>query len=271
MAPTTPLSAPSAGGSKSAIAPCGATKCRSTRWASVACSPGVATSSMRRTVPIWQGSCSKPERAGILTAWCCLSSGYQLSNDHAAVWNECMETHKAARQTHMPWPGRNELQKATKGRYGLHSQSIQMIVHAFLANVATTRQLRKTHPQMNMKYPWRTKRFYPVSWPAQAVSRERGRVVLPMGKGPQSLVLPIDLPENSGACTLVWNNGFELHVCVETKQAEQSPGKVHATVDLGEIHLAAVTTNTEQALIVTGRGIRSLKRQRHHHVGKIAR
>jgi putative transposase len=189
----------------------------------------------------------------------------------AQVWNTCMETHKTARQTHAPWPGRNELQQATKGKYALHSQSIQMIVHAFLANVETTRQLRKTHPQMNMKYPWRTKRFYPVAWPAQAVSKEKGRVLLPMGKGRKSLVLPLDLPENSGACTLVWNNGFELHVCVETTPAQHAPGKVHATVDLGEIHLAAVTTNTEQALIVTGRGIRSLKRQRNQHVGKIAR
>ena len=34
-----------------------------------------------------------------------------------------------------------------------------------------------------MKYPWRTKRFYPVNWPAQAVSKGTGRVVLPMGKG----------------------------------------------------------------------------------------
>ena len=189
----------------------------------------------------------------------------------AQVWNACMETHKAARQTHAPWPGRHELQQVTKGKYALHSQSIQMVAHAFLANLETTRQLRKTHPQMKMKYPWRTKRFYPVAWPAQAVSKEKGRVLLPMGKGRTSLVLPLDLPENSGACSLVWNNGFELHVCVETTPAEHTPGKVQATVDLGEIHLAAVTTSTEQALIVTGRAIRSLKRQRHQQVGKMVR
>ncbi len=88
---------------------------------------------------------------------------------------------------------------------------------------------------MKMKYPWRTKRFYPVKWPAQAVSRENGRVVLPMGKGRKSIVLPIELPANSGACSLVWNNGFELHVCVEVPQAEDAPGENKATVDLGEI------------------------------------
>jgi putative transposase len=189
----------------------------------------------------------------------------------AQVWNWCMQTHKTARLSHEKWPGRKQLQQATKGQFALHSQSIQMVVHAFLANVETTRQLRKTHPQMKMKYPWRTKRFYPVAWPAQAVSKEKGRVLLPMGKGRKSLVLPLDLPEKSGACTLVWNHGFELHVCVEVPPAETAPGENHATVDLGEIHLAAVTTTTEQGLIVTGRGIRSLKRQRNKHLGQLAK
>jgi putative transposase len=190
----------------------------------------------------------------------------------AKVWNECMETHKAARMAHAQWPGRDPLQKATKGgQVALHSQSVQMVVGAFLANIKTTQELRRTHPQMRMKYPWRTKRFYPVKWPAQAVSNEHGRVVLPMGKGHPSLVLPIDLPANSGACSLVWNHGFELHVCTDRPQAEEAPGTAQATVDLGEIHLAAVTTNTGQAMIVTGRGIRSLKHQRSKQLGKIAK
>ncbi len=181
-----------------------------------------------------------------------------------------METHKQARQEHTKWPGRNELQQATKGKFALHSQSVQMVVHAFLANVATTRQLKSANSKM-MKYPWKTKRFYPAMRPAQAVCKEPGRVILPMGKGRPSLVLPIDLPAESRACTLVWNNGFELHVCVEVPQAEQAPGEVHATVDLGEIHLAAVSTNRGEAMIITGRGIRSLKRQRSQRLGKIAK
>ena len=74
-----------------------------------------------------------------------------------------------------------------------------------------------------------------------------------------------------GACTLVWNRGFELHVCLELPQAEAAPGTVQAAVDLGEIHLAAVTTTTGKALIVTGRGIRSLKRQRNRQLGQLAK
>jgi len=189
----------------------------------------------------------------------------------AQVWNRCCELHKQARITHTTWPGEAELRQATKKSYALHSQSVQMIVRAFLANIDATCQLRATHPEMRMKYPWKTKRFYPVHWPAQAVSAERGRVVLPMGRGRASIVLPLDLPENSGACTLVWNRGFELHVCIEVPQAEHAPGTNRATVDLGEIHLAAVTTNTGAALVVSGRGIRSLKRQRNMRHRKLAK
>lgn len=189
----------------------------------------------------------------------------------AKVWNLCCDLHREARQTRNTWPGQNELQRATKGRFALHSQSVQMVVHAFLANTETTRKLRATHPKMRMKYPWRTKRFYPVHWPAQAVSVERGRVVLPMGRGRPSIVLHLDLPESSGACTLVWNRGFELHVCIEEVQAEHSPGEVRATVDLGEIHLAAVTTNTGAAMVISGRGIRSLKRQRNMRHRQLAK
>ncbi len=189
----------------------------------------------------------------------------------ARVWNACMQTHQQARLGHTTWPGEQDLRDLVRGRYALHSQSIQAVVRTFVTTIATTRELRKKHPSMRMKYPWREKRFYPVSWPAQAVSKQHGRVILPMGKGHKSLVLPIDLPDTCGSCTLVWNRGFELHVCVEVPQAEESPGEAQATVDLGEIHLAAVTTNTGAALIVTGRGIRSLKRQRHQQLGTIAK
>jgi putative transposase len=189
----------------------------------------------------------------------------------AQVWNTCMQMHRQARFAHAQWPGRNALQRATKGRYALHSQSVQMVVHTFLANIETTRELRKTHPQMRMKYPWRTKQFYPVQWPAQAVHREKGRVILPMGRGNPSLILPLDLPEHSGACTLVWNRGYALHVCVDVPRAEEAPGTAEAAVDLGEIHLAAVTTSTSAALIVTGRGIRSLKRQRSRQLGQLTK
>jgi len=66
-----------------------------------------------------------------------------------------METHKLARMTHAPWPGRKELEHAAKGRFALNAQAVQQIGHAFLANIETTRTLRREHPEMRMKYPLR--------------------------------------------------------------------------------------------------------------------
>lgn len=187
----------------------------------------------------------------------------------AQVWNRCCELHKEARKAHTKWPGEKELRQATKKRFAMCAQSVQMIVRAFIANVETNHKLCQSNRKI--KYPWRTKRFYPVMWPAQAVSRERGRVVLPMGRRHPSLVLPLQLPEGSGACSLVWNYGFELHVCMGVTPAEHTPGEAQAAVDLGEIHLAAVTTNTGAALVVSGRGIRSLKQQRNKQLGRLAK
>ena len=58
----------------------------------------------------------------------------------ARVWTVCRNRHQTARQDHKPWPNRDALQKATKGRFALHSQSAQMVTHAFLAHGDTAQQ-----------------------------------------------------------------------------------------------------------------------------------
>jgi putative transposase len=144
-----------------------------------------------------------------------------------------------------------------------------MVCQAFIANIDSTRENRLQGNQMN--YPWRNKRFYPVSWAAQAVRYESGRLILPMGRGREPIVLKLRIEGAIGAVSLVWNYGFEIHVKSEAvfQKGDQTGNK--ATVDLGEINLGAVTTSDSQAAIVTGRGIRSLKRQRNIATGKIKR
>ena len=188
----------------------------------------------------------------------------------AKVWNECCELHKKCRADRTPWLNQTALQKLTKGKYELHSQSVQMVCQAFLANVDSTRANRRSGLK-NMKYPWRTKRFYPVSWAAQSVKYSSGKLILPMGRGRQSLSFKLDLDFIPGATSLVWNRGFEIHVKVEVELENQKNTGNKATIDLGEIHHSAVTTNTVQGLIVSGRGIRSLKRQRNIALAKLSR
>jgi len=188
----------------------------------------------------------------------------------AKVWTKCRDLHLAARKDSAKWPNKDTLQKATKG-FGLHSQSAQMVCHAFLANVDTATQLRKSG-RKEIRYPWRDKTFYPLMWPAQAMSLNGKRIVLPMGRGRKSIVLgKPDWLTAPAACKLVWNGVCdELHVCVESELAQESPGDAHACIDLGQIHLATVVTNTGAALIISGRGVRSEKRRKNMMNGEMA-
>ena len=192
----------------------------------------------------------------------------------ARVWRYCIERHRHARAAHLPWPGRKELQEETKGgQYALHSQSIQMVTHQFLANVETIAELRKTDKRH--RYPYHPKTYLTVEWPAQSISRHGNTLILPMGRGRKSFTCHLaGLPDQIGAVSLVWNGGYEFHSVVASAAAEPSSSPespAQATVDLGEIHLAAVTTNTGKGIIVTGREIRSRKRQQAMSQGEIQR
>ncbi len=92
---------------------------------------------------------------------------FPAQHEAARVWMVCRDRHLAARQQHTRWPDRDELQDATKGRFALHSQTVQMICHQFLANVDAARELRKTNRKI--RYPYKDKRFL-LAVPASRIS-----------------------------------------------------------------------------------------------------
>lgn len=190
----------------------------------------------------------------------------------AKVWMACRDAQLTAMKERGKWPDRASLQVLTKSRFGLHSQSVQMVCHAFLANVKTASHLRLAG-RKEIRYPYKDKRFYPLYWPAQAMAIVGNRIILPMGRGRRSIVLkrPEWLVEPS-ASKIVWNRtGYELHVTMGKEIGAASAKKINASVDLGQIHQCAVTTGTGKGLLVSGRGIRSEKRRLNQMHGSIAR
>ena len=69
----------------------------------------------------------------------------------AQVWNRCMDIHKQARMSHTRWPGQHDLNEATKGRFALHSQSVQAVFRTFLGTIETTRRIRREHGHTNAR------------------------------------------------------------------------------------------------------------------------
>lgn len=196
---------------------------------------------------------------------------HEGQQESARVWNFCSEMHKKVREERKKWPRRDDLQKQTKRKFSLHSQSVQMVCHTFLANVNTACQIKKINKRIRL--PYKEKRFYPLMWPKQAIKWEEGALTLPMGRKRGSLRLKVDLERvEIGSCKIIYDGSYQLHVVIETPPPKkESDPPLRATVDLGQIHLAAVTIETGKSLVVSGRGIRTLKRNRSRAFGKIAK
>ncbi len=190
-----------------------------------------------------------------------------------AVYSACMQAHKIARQTHDPWPSYVDLHHLTKGRHpNLCAQSVQATCKAFDGTIKSTVANRKAG-NTRIRYPWKERSFQPIRWPAQALQRTRDGTRFPlggMGKHRRYVDLPIHLPRHAGACQVIWNHGqYELHVCVTQDVALEVPGNGRGCVDLGEIHAAALVTDTGTGLIVSGRGIRTIKQGRNRAIGEL--
>lgn len=196
------------------------------------------------------------------------------------LWTDIVAWHAQERAAGGGWPNRSRIDAWTKARYALHSQTIQQINHRLLGNVEATMTRRREDPSTRrwLKLPHHPKDDYPLHWPGQAVSHQpaTGRLVLPMGRGRKSLVFDniiLTPGEVAGAVSLSKRRGgYELSVCVTGPAvAAVPPGTRQGTIDLGIIHHGVVTDNAGNALLESGRGIRSIKRHREKRMRQIVR
>ncbi len=183
----------------------------------------------------------------------------------------CVEAHAAARAAQTAWPQLYDLRAVVRGRFGVHSQTAQAIVADFLAHIDTTNQLRKS--DRRHRYPRHTPRYRALTWPAQAVHVNEQHLVLPMGRGRKSIVLPrpVSFPDRPGGVRLIFAGGaYELHVTIEQEIPAMTERPLRrAAGDLGQIHQIAVATDDGHAMIVSGRALRSIKRERTKRLGQI--
>jgi putative transposase len=178
----------------------------------------------------------------------------------ARLWNRLVKIHHWCRKNRRPWPTETQLKAHFKGRFSLHSQTVQGVIERFLANVETTTSNRKNGDK-RARYPHRSKRFVTPIWKPQAVKIADGFLSLSMGKG--RLPIRVRLPEIPDGKIVKVELGFkELHVTLQSEIADVEQPQGVAAIDLGVIHLGFVTDGKETVAIV-GRGLRS-EVQRHN-------
>jgi putative transposase len=230
-----------------------------------------------------------------------------LRAEAGRLWTDLVRLHAQGRARGQ-WLTEGELEKATKGgQYALHSQSVQALCQKFAANVATATTLRQQElaetGQIQTEYPHHAKPYQTVVWKDQALEvLPHGQLLLPTGRRRPPLVLPLpeEYPQaNLRRAELTWRaDHYELCVTLDTgealsplprpawpktaetlvpmQQGVPSPAPrapstssdVVAGIDLGEVHIAAVTTTRRHALVVTGRMLRACKqgRNRQHAI-----
>jgi transposase len=141
---------------------------------------------------------------------------------------------------------------------------VQALCQKLAANVATATELRRQElgeiGRIQTQYPHHPKAYQTVVWKDQALTvLPSGQLRLPTGGQRPPLLLP--LPEeyrgaNLRRAELTWRaDHYDLCLTLDTGETLPSPlptGEV-AGVDLGEVHVAAVTTTRRHALVVSGR------------------
>ena len=190
------------------------------------------------------------------------------------LWTDLLTLHAQARAQGR-WLSAGELEQATKGgQYALHSQSVQALCQKFAANVETATELRRREltesGRIQTQYPHHAKAYQTVVWKDQALTvLPTGQLRLPTGGQRPPLLLP--LPEeyqraNLRRVEVTWRaDHYELCLTLDTGETLPPPLAVGdvAGVDLGEVHVAAVTTTNRHALVVSGRRLRVCKQWRN--------
>jgi putative transposase len=195
----------------------------------------------------------------------------QLREESARLWNDMVRLHKYIRKRRWTWPSSGQYEKHFKGKYSLHSQTVQALIKKFFANIDTTSENRK-NGDTKARYPYRDqKRFQVVVYKESAIRVRGNRIILSNGKGQSTL--KIKLPKTIQKGKIV---GAELGYRELRLVINQSPGLADSAgdnivaADLGVIHLAAMTDG-EDAQVIVGRALRCLVQYRNKKLAEFSR
>ena len=196
-----------------------------------------------------------------------------LQREAAKAWNTVCSVHWVIYRRYGIWLGEAVMKAFLKGRCAIHSQSAQAIVETYFECCERTRKLRE-EGHTDWRYPYRKKYFFTVTWKLLGITHEGQSLTLSNGRHQEPLAL--EIPERFSGSTIknvqiVWHrNQYWLHMAVEKSALTKIQGTVPAAIDPGEIH-AITITNGEEALVISGRLLRSLQRLRSKTVGKFQR
>ena len=194
----------------------------------------------------------------------------------ALVWNKILELQREKLRS------KGDLQKALKDLYPINSQSVQAVSDKYCAACLATKSAKDNG--LAKKYPWRRKRNFPTTWKADGFKLLGNCLKLSLGTfaGKRQLPIEVKLPKSTLAMikrgkiqqiSLIWDGWLKLAMVIdggnENEPAVQSD--VTCGIDLGEIHSITAFDSKGNAVIITGRLLRSIKQYQLKKLAELSR
>jgi putative transposase len=166
--------------------------------------------------------------------------------------------------------GSRKLNWITKGKYPIHSQSIQAVVHKYIWARDAAREARK-QGDTEIKYPYRQKKSFNTKWKKDGFKiHDNGKIGLSLGTWQNKRQEPIivwirNLHQGKvKEIELIYDRKLMLCLAYEDgSEPEANNNILTASVDLGEIHAISSVSENNKGIIITGRKLRSIKRFRN--------
>jgi putative transposase len=196
----------------------------------------------------------------------------ETQQEAARCWNAIVAEAKAHYDGGGGWISKNDLQKRLKGRFRLHSQTVQALTDKFAANRKTTAENRRMG--LGTKYPWREKEFTTIPFKQMAIrSSEMGTVVLTLAAGVRfDTGVPLEAVGEFATCELIWRHGrYVFSWTTDYPDEAKKTSGLRAGADLGEIHPVALCAEDGSGLVISGRAVRSVKRYRNKKLGEFSK
>ena len=193
------------------------------------------------------------------TEWAKASDARRAAGD---LWTRLVKIHRFCRRRHWRWPTESQLKAHCKRRFPLHSQTIQALIEKFCATIDGVRTKRRNGDKQ-ARYPWRFRRYFNPIFKGPALKIDGSHLLLPRGRGrdPIRVHLPEAMPTGQVVQAELGFDEIYLTITREIPEpALASAGKAGG-LDMGVIHLGMVSDGQE-ALAVSGRGLRSVKQGR---------
>lgn len=204
---------------------------------------------------------------------------YNCNKLSAEVWNYCVKIDSQCKEITGKQIKFLDLQKLIKGIVPLHSKVIQHTMRKYLdCREAMWKSILVKHKESNkVKLPYKIKKYFTSGWDYQSirVDYDNGIIKLSKGKVGGKSVERVKcyaktIPQNIVEIEIVYKHKLLLAIKYkEEDNYKQIESNNEASIDLGEIHAITSIDNNGNAIIITGRKLRSDKRLRNKEQGRL--